>query len=187
MIMELDDLKKDWKELQTVSSNEDTPEILAIISRSRKSVRKIFAIEILIAVAIYIGFIIMVVIYGVAVPSYLYKVVMITLLLAIPIYYRLYRSIHFLENLNFGKDMKSMLTQFLIYYKNTMKIYKWGSYLMIIFIVIAFFTDKAFMELSTLFKTIFTAYLGLLSLTISPLVNRIYGRRIKGLEQLLVD
>jgi len=185
--MELDDLKQPWKEFHHQADHNEGPskEVSQIIGRSRNSLRKIFRIELLIGLTVCLAFLI-VAATGIVFP-FLYKMVAITLIVPIPIYYRLYQSIRFMERLDYGKDLKTTLTEFIAYYRTTIRIYKWGSYLMIFLIFIVFLTDSSFQQLNRWYQSATILYLGLVTLIVNPFVNRVYGSKLKSFELLLKD
>jgi hypothetical protein len=188
--MELDELKSIWKKSTTAtsdSSRENAPEVSRILETSRKGIGKVFAVEIVVAIVLYVGFVLMVVLSGLAIQSFIYKLIIITALFALPIYYRLYRSIRFLSDMDFSADLKSNLVQFLVHYKTSLRFYKWATYLMVIVILIFFFTDDSFIALSTSLKIGTMLYMAFVSVIVGPLVNRVYGKRIHAIEGLLAD
>jgi membrane protein YdbS with pleckstrin-like domain len=184
--MELDDLKEqwakpDWNNMQANPANE-ADQIQAIISKSRRGIRKIFSIEMGIGVLMYILFGILAFWAKESVSLFLYKLVAVITVFAIPIYYRMYRSIRLLETADYGKDMKTHLSAFLTHYKITMAIYQWGSYVMIIGALIVFYTDQSFERQTLSYKIWITVYMLICMVMTKPLVNRFYGRKVKSME-----
>lgn len=187
--MELDDLKSAWKHLDVSSSQHtlDSKEVLNLISQSHKRIKHAFVADVLIALGIWLSFVVVVIIFRQAVQLFLYKMVLTTVMFAIPIYYRLYRSIRFLTTIDYGKDIKTSLQEFIRYYKITIRYYQMGTYVMIGVLLILFFTDLSFLELALWIKGVIVLYLVLVSLLIQPLLKRIYWRKIESIESLLLD
>lgn len=189
--MELDDLKEqwarpDWNNMQANHANE-AEIIQGIISKSRRGIRRIFSIEVGIGLLMYILFGILAFWVKESVSFFLYKLVAVITVFAIPIYYRIYRSIRLLETADYGKDMKTHLSAFLTHYKITMAIYQWGSYVMIIGAMIVFYTDESFMRQSLSAKIWITVYMIVCMIITKPLVKRFYGRKVKSMEAFVSE
>lgn len=187
--MELDDLKEqwarpDWNNAQAGDDSEAN-KIQSILSKSRSGIRRMFSIEMGIGLLMYILFGLLAFWVKDSVELFLYKLVAVITVFAIPIYYRIYRSIRLLETADYGKDMKSHLSAFLTHYKITMAIYQWGSYLMILGCLLVFYTDDSFMRQSLLAKVLITLYMILAMIITKPLVNRFYGRKVKSMEEFV--
>ena len=187
--MELDDFKSLWKqsELTLGKSAPDTEEILQIISRSRRGIQRAFLADILIATAVWFTFTLTVIFFRQTVQPFLYKLVLITVLFAIPVYYRLYRSIRFLNNIDFGKDIRTNLMEFLGYYKVTLQFYRWGTYFMMIAMLIVFFTDNSFLQLGFGIRSVVVLYMVIAFVFAVPLVKWMYGKKIASLELFLKE
>jgi membrane protein YdbS with pleckstrin-like domain len=184
--MELDDLKKqwakpDWNHAQAGHEHE-ADAIQAILSKSKRGIRRIFSIEMGVGLFMYVLFGVLAFWVKDSIALFLYKLVAVITVFAIPIYYRIYRSIRLLETADYGKDMKTHLSAFLTHYKITMAIYQWGSYVMIIGAMIVFYTDESFMRLSLSAKVWITVYMIVCMIITKPMVKRFYGRKVKSME-----
>lgn len=187
--MELDDLKEQWAKPDwnkaVDNDGKGAEEILAIIAKSKSGIRRIFSIELGVGIFMYILFAGLAFWVKDSVEIFLYKLVGVITVFAIPIYYRIYQSIRLLETADYGKDMKSHLSTFLVHYKITMAIYQWGSYLMIIGCLAVFYTDNSFNHQSLTSKILITLYMFIAMFVTKPLVNRFYGRKVKSMEEFV--
>lgn len=187
--MELDDLKEQWAKPDwnkaIDNDGKEAEKILAIISKSKRGIRKMLSIEMGIGVFMYVLFGVLAFWIKDDVEIFIYKLVGVITVFAIPIYYRIYQSIRLLETADYGKDMKSHLSSFLVHYKITMAIYQWGSYLMIIGCLTVFYTDSSFHRLSLVAKILITTYMIFALILTKPLVNRFYGRKVKAMEEFV--
>ncbi|MBI3219234.1 MAG: hypothetical protein HYZ44_06960 [Bacteroidetes bacterium] len=184
--MELDDLKEQWAKPDwnkaTNDGHKEAEEILAIIAKSKSGIRRMFSIELGVGLVMYLLFGALAFWVKGNVEMFLYKLVGVITVFAIPIYYRIYQSIRLLETADYGKDMKSHLSSFLVHYKVTMAIYQWGSYLMIIGCLTVFYTDDSFNRQSLTSKILITLYMLVAMIVTKPLVKRFYGRKVKSME-----
>ncbi len=187
--MELDDFKSHWRHSakDDDKSLTDTQEILQIISRSKRGIQRAFLADILIATAVWLIFTLVVVFFRHIVMLFLYKMVFITVLFAIPVYYRLYKSIRFLHTIDFGKDIRTNLMEFLSYYKITLQFYLWGTYFMLFVMLGLFFTDDSFLQLPLWIKGVVVLYLALAFLFAGPLVRWMYGKKMESIERFMKE
>ncbi len=187
--MELDDLKAQWAKPDwnkaTENDRKEVEEILAIIAKSKSGIRRIFSIELGVGLVMYLLFGAVAFWVKGSVEIFLYKLVGVITVFAIPIYYRIYQSIRLLETADYGKDMKSHLSAFLTHYKITMAIYQWGSYLMILGCLVVFYNDDSFNKQSVIFKILITVYMIIAMIITKPLVKRFYGRKVKSMEEFV--
>ncbi len=187
--MELDDLKAQWAKPDwnkaMDNGGKEVDEILTIISKSKRGIRKMLSIEMGVGVFMYLLFGALAFWVKGNVEVFLYKLVGVITVFAIPIYYRIYQSIRLLETADYGKDMKSHLSSFLVHYKITMAIYQWGSYLMILGCLTVFYTDDSFNRQSLIFKILITLYMLIAMIVTKPLVKRFYGRKVKAMEEFV--
>lgn len=189
--MELDDFKNIWSEADTMEgktlSYERIHQILTSVRRVKKRISNRFKIEIVIALIIYMSFILVVLLYKNDVQLFLYKLVVFTFIFTTPIYFRLYKSIQFLTQVNYGRDIKSNIIEFLTYYKTTLQFYKWSSYSLILVLIVLFFTDASFLELRFELQAIIIFYLLLVLAASGPLIKKFYSRDTKPMEDFLKD
>jgi hypothetical protein len=187
--MELDDLKESWNArnsnyppLQTA----DFQTMIKSIEKSKRGIRGVFFAELCIVLFIYLGFL-LVVFWGGDVKPFMYKLVVISLMGAIPIGYRLYRAQQMMHTLDFSRDIKSNLIGFLVYYKTTLGLYRWGSYALLALLLLVFFTDSSFHELDIAFQYGTAGYILLAMLLIGPYIKKVYGSKVKSIESFLND
>ncbi|HWA34086.1 MAG TPA: hypothetical protein VG737_08160 [Cyclobacteriaceae bacterium] len=185
--MEIDDLKIIWKEDVGAPPDieSERTRIMAIITGSRRSIIRSFAIDILVSVGLNLAFVAVLVIFGDAVMPFLYKLVIAANLVALPVYFKLYRTTRYLKHFDFGKNVKENLGKFLDYYRGALRFYKRSTYVLIAALLLLFYFDESFLELALWIKVTIVAYLGVFLLGIGWLIDRMYGRRISGIESFL--
>lgn len=187
---ELDDLKNTWKNLQsheTKPGKEERDRIKEIIGRSRKGILTALAWEIILTIIIYISFFGVVVLFPSSISSFHYKLIVIIGLFAIPVSYRLFRSALFLKQIDYGRNIRIYLTEFLAYFKTTMQFYRWGGYITICTLIAVFFTDVSFMNLQQWIQVFTLGYLITWLLALNPLIKHMYGKKIKLIEAYMRD
>ena len=187
--MELDDLKHAWK------NNTEHPEIsakdehlkaqIAEIIRSKRGLSSNILFELIVAVFIYVIVGVVLGFYFQQVPMFIIKLVIIIFLGTLPIYYRLYLSMQWLKVIDYGRDIKSNLEEFIRYHKTTMKVYQIGGYSLIMLLFIVFITDTSFQAFEFWVRASVLFYLVICALLIKPLINRFYGRKLKVFEGFL--
>ena len=189
--MELDDLKRTWTKVPSTGSDRQSAEEfqrkLQPVIKSGSSLKRSFYIELIAAFIIYLSFLFVIVFFGSEVKSFIYKLAGITFFGTLPIYYRLYLSIRWLNRIDYGRDIKSNLFEFLIFYKTTIQVYRFGSYLVVLTLAVVFITDTSFLSQPLWLKSLILVYLGLMLLSISPLLTRFYGNRVKSFESFLQE
>jgi hypothetical protein len=188
--LELDDLKNTWKNLQ---SNELMPEkeewvkIKEIIGRSRKGILTALAWEIILAIIIYISFFSVVVLFPSSISSFHYKLAIIIGLFAIPVSYRLFKSASFLKKIDYGRNIRTNLTEFLAYFKTTILFYRWGGYITISTLIVVFLTDASFRHLQLWIQVVTLVYLIIFLFALGPLIKHMYRKKIKRIEAFMQD
>ncbi len=186
--MELDDLKGVWKrQVMPPPAEPDKERFRQIIQRSNRGISRILFWESVLGVAMIVFFGVSTLIFNERMHTYFIKLAIPVIVYAIPVYYRLYRSIRFLRTVDYSEDMRSTLTSFLDYYTKTIRLYVWGGYLAVLSVAVLLFTDAKFISLSILWKTIVLVYLGIAMLAIGPFARRYYGRKAKAIRQYLED
>ncbi len=188
--MELDDFKEKWKspdifDPQSVKK-EDLQKKIDTIAKSNGGIRKAFLFEVLFMAITYVGFL-LVVIFSSHVQSFIYKLVIVTLLGAVPICYRLYKSQKWLNSIDYAKDIRTNLMAFSVYYKMTLRLYRLISYLVIILLLVLFYTDESFLDLQPWLKISIVSYMFLILLLTGPYINKVYGKRVDSIESFLND
>ncbi len=185
--MELDDFKADWKRSEIVTSpvmkEDEIQRRVKAVERSRKGIRMAFLSEMAIVVVIYGLILGIFLVTEAGIQSYMYKIIIVTLLAGIPTYYRLNKSQRWINTIDYSKDVRSNLVAFLAYYKTTLRVYLWSSYGTIIVLFILFFGDDEFMELNIYLKGGIVLYMIVFFLLTGPYIKRVYGggwRRLRG-------
>ncbi|HQQ98876.1 MAG TPA: hypothetical protein PLX35_16505 [Cyclobacteriaceae bacterium] len=185
--MELDDFKSAWASASRQPSPPDPAELLSLISKTSRGIRRSAWLDASIGIAVVVFFMVMVWIYGAAVQAFQYKLVAMAILYAIPIYVRIYRSINLLNHFDFGRDLKVALTEFRNYYKGTLNFYRWSTYAMLLTTVIIFLADESFRQLSGWIQAVIFGYIGLAGILTAPLVRRMYGKELRVIEEQLTE
>jgi len=185
--MELDDFKSAWASAGLQPTPPDHEALLTLISKTSRGIRRSVRLDTSIGIAVAVFFLVMVKIYGAAVQAFQYKIMVMAVLYAIPIYVRMFRSIRMLDKFDFGRDMKEALTEFRNYYRGTLRFYRWSTYIMLPIMAIIMLTDESFTELTIRIQIIVFVWLGLAALLTAPLVNRMYGRQLQAIENQLSE
>lgn len=188
--MELDDLKEQWK-TATFQSPFELKETLerriTKLEKTGRGLRTTFLIEMSFVVVIYVGFILLVWFMADRVLTYMYKMVIATAIATAPIAWRMYKSQKWINSMDYSKDMRSNMVEFLSYYRITLRLYQWSSYLIIIVILLLMFTDGDFARLSPRIKTTVVIYMGAIFFLTEPYIRIVYGRRIAVFENFLKE
>lgn len=185
--MELDDLKKTWSEQQPTTGGDDRELVRQIIHRSHRGLRWNLWLEIALGIFTLVALVMMMVFFNERMSGFFYKLTIPLVLYAIPVYYRLYRSTQFLENMDFSGDVRSTLSQFLAYYTRTLRIYQWGAYAAIGVATVLLFTDPKFLTLGWDVKAKVLVYMVLVSILIAPLVKRFYSGKARAIREYLEE
>jgi hypothetical protein len=188
--MELDDLKQTWKTttFQSPFELKDTLQRrIGEIKSSGRGLRKVFIIEMVIIAIIYIAFMLLVWFVTERVTTYMYKLVGVTSVAMIPIAWRMYKSQKWINSMDYTKDMRSNMIEFLTYYKITLRLYQWSTYAIIVVILILFYTDSDFERLDGNIQMTLVIYLGIVAVFTEPYIRIVYRRRITVFENFLND
>jgi hypothetical protein len=188
--LELDDLKTAWKKLQSkelIPEKEERDKIMQIIERSRKGILTALTWEIILTLIIYISVLAVAFLFHSRLSSYHFKLLILVWLFAIPVFYRMSRSVSFLNQIDYGSNIRTNLTEFLVYYKTTIQFYRWGGYITICTLIVVFFTDAAFLNLQVWIQGLIVVYLIIVFFALGPLIKTVYGSKIKSIEIFLSD
>ena len=101
--------------------------------------------------------------------------------------YRLYKAQRMIRAIDYSRDIKSNLIDFMIYYKTTLNLYRWGSYGLLTLMLLIFFMDKSFTDLDFKLQLGIVGYIILVMLLIGPYIRKAYGSKIKSMEAFLND
>jgi hypothetical protein len=187
--MELDDLKDKWR-LSTdvptrVGLHESLERSISEFEKSGKGIRRMFFIEVLFVLAVYVMFISIVWILGDRVMGYLIKLVAIVGIGFLPVLWRLYKSQKWINSMDYTMDIRSNIHDFLVYYKRTLSIYKWSSYIVIVLTLVMLFADREFVSLPMWIKIVIVAYMITIFLLTAPYIRMAYGRKTEAFERFL--
>ncbi len=185
--MELDDLKTVWNE-QSIDSHDQESErtkVMGIIKGSHRGILRSFTIDLVVAVGLNLAFVVVVFMFGSRVMPFLFKLIIAANVVAVPIYYKLYKSMMYLKHLDFGRDLKSSLESFLEYYRETLRFYKRSTVLLIVALLLLFSLDNSFQQLEFWIRMAIVFYLGIFLASTSWLVDKLYGGRIHEIESYL--
>jgi hypothetical protein len=188
--MELDDLKEKWKSttFQPRFELKDALERrISTLERSGRGIRRVFLIEMIIVSIIYAAFILLVWFMADSITSYMYKLVIVTAIATVPITWRMYKSQKWINSMDYTKDVRSNMVEFLRYYKVTLRLYKWSTYIIIALILVLFYTDNDFERLRGGIKMTLLIYLAVVAILTEPYIRIAYGRRISVFENFLND
>jgi hypothetical protein len=124
--MELEDLKTVWHQAEDwkPTSSENQQDILLMIHKSRKGIRKMFTIELGISIVLYAAFLMLVIFMRSSIQSFMYKLVGTITLFAVPMYWRFFLSVKHLNNVDYGQDIRTNVVKFVIHYKTTIASFK---------------------------------------------------------------
>lgn len=187
--MELDDLKHAWRnntEHADISAKDEHLKVkIAEIIRSKRGLASNILFELVTAAFIYVIVGVVMSLYFKQVPMFIIKLIIIIFLGTLPIYYRLYLSMQWLKVIDYGKDIKSNLEEFIRYHRTTMKVYQIGGYSLTVLLFIVFITDTSFQAFEFWVRASVLCYLVICALLIKPLINRFYGRKSKVFEGFL--
>lgn len=189
--MELDDLKHSWKSTHDSASSDAVRQLLEqklpSLASSGRGIRRAFVIEMSVVLVMYIVFFFLIREMSDRLMSFMYKIVGLTTVVAIPISWRLYKSQRLANTLDFGRDIRTNVIQFLTYYEKSLKMYKWGTYGMVILMFFVFYFDSDFSSLPLSLKLLVFGYLTVVILVTAPYVNWVYGRKMKAFQRFLEE
>ncbi|MEI9917374.1 MAG: hypothetical protein WDO14_01060 [Bacteroidota bacterium] len=187
--MELDDLKAQWKATVVEPSPHEIREALekkiSMLRRSGRGIRRIFVIEIVIVLAMYTGVLLMMWFMRDRVMSYMYKIIIVTAVGSLPVVWRMYKSQRWINTMDYSNDIRSNMIAFLAYYRNTLKLYQWSTYIVVTVLLVLMFSDRNFLELSFALKTITVCYMTAALLLTAPYIRITYGRKTSIFEEFL--
>lgn len=87
--------------------------------------------------------------------------------------------------MDYSKDLTSNLAAFLGYYKKTLSIGLWSSYLISACLFIVLLTDGSFLALEMPWKAGVIVYIIVVQLFTVPYIKKVYGKPIRAIEMLL--
>ena len=187
--MELDDLKAHWKATVVEPSPHEIREALekkiSSIQRSGRGIRRIFVIEIIIVLAMYVGVVLMMWFMKERVMSYMYKIIVVTAVGSLPVIWRMYKSQRWINTMDYTQDIRSNIIAFLEYYRKTLRLYQWSTYAVVIILLILMFSDSDFVKLSFILKAITVCYMTAAVLLTAPYIRITYGRKTSIFEEFL--
>jgi hypothetical protein len=189
--MELDDLKKPWKETTATPSADAIKEAIekriSTFRRSGRGIRNTFAIEMTIVALIYLGFFLMMWFLQEGIQTYMYNIVAITTITTIPVVWRLYKSQRWITSMDYTVDVRTNLEAFVRYFKRSLLIYEWATYAVVAIIGVMLFFDNDFQALPLGVKTTVGSYVIVVTALTRPYIRIAYGRKIKVFESFLQE
>jgi hypothetical protein len=187
--MELDDLREKWKSAvvqpSSVGVQQAIEKRISAFETSGRGIRKVFLIELAVVATIYAGALLILLFVGERMVSYMYKIIVVTAIGSLPVIWRLYKSQKWINTMNYGDDMRSNIIAFLAYYKATLTLYKWTTYVVVLVIFILMFSDSEFTTLSLLLKIVIGCYMFGSMLLVGPYIRVTYGRKAGAFEDFL--
>lgn len=190
--MELDDLKAQWAQLGSTVVQPSPDEIrealekkLSSLRRSGRGIRRIFVMEVVIVLAMYVGVLLMMWFMSERFMSYMYKIVVVTAVGSLPVIWRMYKSQRWINTMDYTKDIRSNMIAFLDYYRKTLKLYQWSTYVVVAVLLILMFSDSDFMDLSFMLKALTVCYMTAAVLLTAPYIRITYGRKTSIFEEFL--
>ena len=189
--MELDDLKKQWKETTAASSRDAISEAIekriSAFERSGRGIRKSFAIEMMIVGLIYVGFFCMMWFLNDGMQMYMYKMVIITTVATAPIVWRLYKAQRWINSMDYTVDVRTNIVAFVKYFKRTLLMYEWTTYTIMLIIFGILLTDDAFNALPWSIKLLVFGYVLIFTILTRPYIRLVYGRKLSAFEDFLKE
>ncbi|MEJ0031572.1 MAG: hypothetical protein WDO15_14880 [Bacteroidota bacterium] len=117
---------------------------LSSLRRSGRGIRRIFVMEVVIVLAMYVGVLLMMWFMSERFMSYMYKIVVVTAVGSLPVIWRMYKSQRWINTMDYTKDIRSNMIAFLDYYRKTLKLYQWSTYVVVAVLLILMFSDSDF-------------------------------------------
>jgi len=189
--MELDDLKEKWRatpdQSSTVEIRDAIEKKISALRRSGRGIRRVFMIEIMIVLVIYSGVLLMMWFMGERFMSYMYKIVIVTTIGSLPVVWRLYKAQKWINTMDYAKDIRTNMIAFLAYYKTTLRMYQWSTYVVVVILLVLMFTDADFMQLPLKLKLLIVGYMSTALLLTAPYIRLTYGRQTASFEDFLRD
>lgn len=185
--MDFDQLENIWKSAdnRTTSDSETSlhRKLMAVTGTQRK-ITKYFRFEMVVMVSSLIFF-------GVAavlsegLEPYFYKLLVLVLIGSVPINVRLFLSMKRIAGIDYSSDLQKNLIRARNHLKITIRVY----YTLVVFsalsLAIMSWLDSYFLDLPYAWQMGVMIYLFIYLITSIYLVNKLYGRRLKELEELL--
>lgn len=189
--MELDDLKKQWHQAIPNASADTVKEAIekkiSNLERSGRGIRRAFWLEMLVVSVMYLCFIGILVYFNNHVMLFIYKIIGLIGLTTIPIMVRLYRMQKRTDDIDYSKDVRSNVIEFVRYYKKSLLIYEWGSYIIVVVTALMLYFDSSFMSLELKLKGLVFGYLVVVMIITRPYIYYVYGRKVSAFEDFLKD
>ena len=189
--MELDDLKKQWKETAAApppnAVSEAIEKRLSTFESSGRGIRKTFVVEMTFVALIYIGFFCMMWFLNEGMEAYMYKMVIITAIATVPIVWRLYKAQRWINSMDYTADVRTNIVTFVSYFKKTLLMYEWITYVIMLTIFGILLTDSAFNILPLSIKLLVFGYVLIFTLLTRPYIRFAYGRKLSAFEDFLKE
>jgi len=189
--MELDDLKKQWQMTTPVASADAVKEAIGKkmlnIERSGRRIKRAFWFEMIFVWVVYFMFLGVMWFFNEHVQPFMYKIVILIGIATIPIVWRLYKMQKRVDTIDYSMDVRSNIIGFVKYYKRSLLIYEWGTYVISAISAIILYLDPAFMALKPNFIWTFFGYMLLVVVITRPYIYYVYGKKVSAFEDFLKD
>jgi hypothetical protein len=187
--MDFDQLKKAWKKAEDLSINDSDKELnrrLQAVTSTQRKIRQYFRYEMIIAVTAIFLFGSVVYFLG-DLENYFYKLFVLIVLGSVPLNIRLFLSMKRILGIDYTRQLQKNLSAAKNHLKVTIRIY----YSVVVFTVISLvfmsWMDEFFLQLPTAWQGGIMSYFLLFLIVSIYFVNKFYGSKLKGLEELLED
>ncbi|HSJ67067.1 MAG TPA: hypothetical protein VK921_05310 [Anditalea sp.] len=184
---DFNELKEGWNKVsqhQVPVSDEALEERLKKVTTAQNHIKRIFKIEILVSLAIFLVFILFLIFKGGIEPFFI-KIIGIILLCSVPVYLRFFISLKKIMGIDYTNSLKSNLIRAKDYLKNTIIIYYIAIAIMVVLLALMSWTDDFFKNLDNFWKVGIMVYYVAISLSYAFIINKNYGSRLRDIENLL--
>lgn len=187
--MDIDQLKDVWKKAEISASSKSDKELnqklQAIIGTQRK-IRQYFRYEMVIAVTSVILFGAVIYFLGDLEP-YFYKLFALVLLGSVPLNIRVFLSMKRILGIDYTHQLQKNLIAAKTHLKTTIRIYYIAVVFTVILLVFMSWWDEYYLQLTIAWQVGIMSYFLLFFIVSIYLVKKLYGNRLKELEELLED
>lgn len=189
--MELDDLKKQWQLTTPSTSANAIKEVIekkiSKMERSGRGIKRTFWIEMSLVWGIFAFFIVLMLFFDEHIMPFMYKIVVLIGVATTPIVWRLYKMQQRVDSIDFSMDVRSNIISFVKYYRNSLLMYEWGTYIVTVITMIMLYFDPAFMAIEANVRWTFFGYMVFVMVITRPYIHLVYGKKIAAFEDFLKD
>ncbi|WP_373521140.1 hypothetical protein [Aquiflexum sp.] len=187
--MDFDQLENIWKKadnLATRDSEEALHQKLMAVTGTQRKIKKYFRFEMVIMVSSVIFFSTVALLNG-GLEPYFYKLFVLVLIGSIPINVRLFLSMKRISGIDYANDLQKNLIKARNHLKFTIRIYFGLIVFSVIALVVMSWLDSYFLQLPFAWQIGVIGYLFIFFIASLYLVNKLYGKRLKELEELVEE